>query len=219
MNTYIKDYYAILGISKNATQDEIKRAFRDKAKKYHPDVCKEPDAHERFIEIGEAYEILSNPETRREYDEFLARAQNNSYDYYDYDTYSDFEDAQRRAQDTAETYAGMDLEDLIESVLGFAYEMGRTVLVGERGKPKLTLWEYVKLGFWGIMLLFGAILTFTGAGTIPGILLVKYAYDVTQKDGKFLGIVPLVLSTLGLLFSLLFLLILYMRANGYLFFF
>lgn len=66
------------------------RAFRDKAKKYHPDVCKLPDAHERFVEIGEAYEILGNPDTRREYDEFLKYASQNSYNTYDDYTYSDF---------------------------------------------------------------------------------------------------------------------------------
>lgn len=63
-----KDYYATMGVSKDATQDEVKRAYRKLARKYHPDVSKEPDAEARFKEIGEAYEVLKDPEKRAAYD-------------------------------------------------------------------------------------------------------------------------------------------------------
>ncbi|GAB4176742.1 MAG: DnaJ C-terminal domain-containing protein [Wenzhouxiangellaceae bacterium] len=64
-----KDYYAVMGVKPDASQDEIKRAYRRLARKYHPDVSKEADAEERFKEIGEAYEVLKDPEKRAQYDQ------------------------------------------------------------------------------------------------------------------------------------------------------
>lgn len=65
-----KDYYEVLGVDKNASDAEIKSAFRKLAKKYHPDVSKEPDAAERFKEAQEAYAVLSDSDKRRQYDQF-----------------------------------------------------------------------------------------------------------------------------------------------------
>ena len=69
-----KDYYETLGVSKDASDAEIKSAFRKLAKKYHPDVNKEPDAEAKFKEIGEAYSILSDPQKRKTYDQFGSAA-------------------------------------------------------------------------------------------------------------------------------------------------
>lgn len=63
-----KDYYQILGVSREASEEDIKRAYRKLARKYHPDVSKEANAEERFKEIGEAYEVLKDKEKRAAYD-------------------------------------------------------------------------------------------------------------------------------------------------------
>lgn len=64
-----KDYYAILGVARDAAPDDIKAAYRKLARKYHPDVSKEPDAEAKFKEMGEAYETLKDPEKRAAYDQ------------------------------------------------------------------------------------------------------------------------------------------------------
>jgi curved DNA-binding protein len=68
MNNY-QDYYKTLGVEKKATQDEIQRAYRKLARKYHPDINKESTAEEKFKQLNEAYEVLGDPEKRAKYDQ------------------------------------------------------------------------------------------------------------------------------------------------------
>lgn len=65
-----RDYYEVLGVSKTANDDEIKKAYRTLAKKYHPDVSKEENAEEKFKEVQEAYDVLSDPQKREQYNQF-----------------------------------------------------------------------------------------------------------------------------------------------------
>lgn len=86
-----KDYYEVLGVDKNASSAEIKSAFRKLAKKYHPDVSKEPDAEEKFKEAQEAYAVLSDENKRKQYDQYGHAAFDNNGAGFDYSNF-DFSD-------------------------------------------------------------------------------------------------------------------------------
>jgi len=95
-----KDYYEILGVSRNASKDELKKAFRKAARKYHPDVNKDPDAEARFKEAAEAYKVLSDDKLRAQYDQFGHSAFKQQqeqggaggFDGFDFGDFAGFED-------------------------------------------------------------------------------------------------------------------------------
>ena len=117
-----KDYYKIMGVARSATQDEIKRAYRQLARKHHPDVSKASDAEERFKELGEANEVLKDPEKRAAYDRLGANWKKGQYFQPPPDWNTDFESSGPGfgGQDTGEQ------SDFFESLFrrGFARQQG-----------------------------------------------------------------------------------------------
>jgi len=116
-----KDYYKILGVTRDASADAIKKAYRLLARKYHPDVSKEADAEEKFKEVAEAYEVLKDPEKRSAYDQLGT-----------WQPGQDFRpppDWQRHAHgfhfQTGDTGAGFDFSDFFSELFGGAAAGGR----------------------------------------------------------------------------------------------
>ena len=107
-----KDYYETFGVPRSATQDEIKRAYRKLARKYHPDVSKAPDAEVRFKELGEAYAVLKDPEKRATYDQ-MGSQWKAGQDFQPPPGWDDgFEFSGRGSDD------GMDQSDFFEALFG-----------------------------------------------------------------------------------------------------
>src|SRR3954469_20307869 len=76
MAVAFRDYYEALEVPRDASEEDIRRSYRKLARRYHPDVSKEPDAEDRFKEISEAYEVLRDPEKREKYDRLGANWKN-----------------------------------------------------------------------------------------------------------------------------------------------
>jgi molecular chaperone DnaJ len=87
-----RDYYEVLGLSKGASKDEIKKAYRKLSKQYHPDINKEPDADVKFKEIAEAYEVLSDEQKKAQYDQFGHTDPNQGFGGGDFGGFGGFED-------------------------------------------------------------------------------------------------------------------------------
>ena len=105
-----KDYYSILGVDRKASADDIKRAYRKLARKYHPDVSKEPNAEEKFKEVAESYETLKDPEKRAAFDQLGS-----------FQPGQDFRpppDWWKQFADTQPTFEDIDLADLFAGLSG-----------------------------------------------------------------------------------------------------
>ncbi len=125
-----KDYYEIMGVKRDATQDELKRSYRKLARKYHPDVSDETDAEVKFKEVGEAYEVLKDPEKRAAYDQLGSQWQAGQefHPPPDWDAGFEFSGA-------GEGASGPDFDafsDFFESLYGRASR--RTGTAGARGR-------------------------------------------------------------------------------------
>ncbi len=75
-----QDPYKILGVSRSASEDEVKKAYKSKARQFHPDVNKDANVEDKFKEVDSAFEVLGNPEKRKMYDEFGADAERMGFD-------------------------------------------------------------------------------------------------------------------------------------------
>jgi curved DNA-binding protein len=127
------DYYKILGVEKNATEKEIKGAYRKLARKYHPDLNpNDTDAKKNFQQINEAHEVLSDPEKRKKYDKYGK----------DWQHAEQFENSKQYQEPSSEfsgrrysrTYSGDDFSDFFESMFGGSSDAGRRRQVKFRGE-------------------------------------------------------------------------------------
>jgi curved DNA-binding protein len=116
-----KDYYKILGVPRSASEDDIKKAYRKLARKYHPDVSKEADAKERFQDVAEAYEALKDKEKRAAYDSLGSHRPGQEFR-----PPPDWSErfGERFGQGGAEDFGGIDLSDLFAS-MGAGFGRGR----------------------------------------------------------------------------------------------
>jgi len=103
-----KSLYEVLGVNENASQDEIKKAYRKLARKYHPDICKKPECEEKFKEINTAYEILGDEEKRKQYDTMGDNMFNGQ----------NFQDFYRQHKD-------VDLDDILSQIFGGGFGQSR----------------------------------------------------------------------------------------------
>lgn len=103
-----KDYYTIMGLQRDASPEEIKHAYRKLARKYHPDVSKEPGAEEKFKELGEAYEVLKDPEKRAKYDQYGQ--------YWKQQGQQGFRPGESRHEEHFNSGDAADFEDFINSI-------------------------------------------------------------------------------------------------------
>jgi curved DNA-binding protein len=124
-----KDYYATLGVDKSATQDDIKRSYRKLARKYHPDLNKDEGAEEKFKELGEANEVLSDPEKRAAYDQ-LGQSYQPGQDFRPPPNWDEgFEFSGRSYGDGARAH---EFSDFFDDLFGSSYRTQRSSSTGAR---------------------------------------------------------------------------------------
>ena len=174
MYSALEEYYRILGVTDAAGLSEIKRAFRVRAKELHPDLNKNPNAHQQFILLNEAYEYLVNLKTGKIFE-------NNSTSTKKYKTYERWQDNEaERARHRAEYYANKKYSDFTES----AQYKKMTSVNAAIGRIALVFVIFVLVvipivltitkgstGFWGSLVLI--------LGTLP------FTIDIIRKEKKF----------------------------------
>ncbi len=207
----MEDHYGILGISSTASQEEIKRAYRNLIKVWHPDICTRPNAHEQSIKIITAHKILSDPNTRRDYDYLRKQHQNaRKHQTGTGDPARDgrFAQAQQKARQQAERSASKSLEDLLR-------EAGRYIWQGEYSvrSQNYSFGSRLITGLKGFFLMVLIIVTFTGVAAPATIPLGIVVWQSLLRNGEFIGIGKLLSSTLMVtVFMLLFIIFIFQYA-------
>lgn len=148
----MKNYYLILEVQPDATQDEIKKAYRKLALQWHPDKNPSPDAHDKFIEINEAYLVLSDPVKRKAYDELINPSFQQTESKYEGESGSnDFEEFVHSAREKAKKYATFSFDEFSKSLAKSLGEAGKVV-----GKSAMNSIFYYFLG--GAILFIGKLI-------------------------------------------------------------
>lgn len=115
MGVTYQDYYEILGLKRDATQDEIKRAYRKMARKYHPDLNKEKDAEKKFKQVAEAHEVLKDPRKRKLYDE-LGSDWKNGQNFKPPPGWENFKPGEQQEYSSGSFHFGDDYSDFFEAI-------------------------------------------------------------------------------------------------------
>jgi len=151
----IKDYYSILGVDKTVSRNEIITAFRNLAKKYHPDRNNDPHTTERFKEIYEAYEILKDPSKRDEYDKLYEKYFGEE-EPYDQTYYENINSWAEKAQSNFDKYVNLNIKDFLKVTLEKAtYQSLKSLRFGINAVLFIItlLFTFLTLlaiiGFWG----------------------------------------------------------------------
>lgn len=169
-----KDYYNILNIPNNSTKEEIVKAFRELAKKYHPDKNPSPNASDKFREVFEAYEILKDDEKRKVYDHYWNIKFKNKTVVSQNDFEPEFKEQRESAKQTADKYSKMPYEDFINSAI---FEMKFAV------KKTPTIGAIILLFCLGLFFLFFMIMLFSsniegGTGLFAGLFILLIAVGI-----------------------------------------
>ncbi len=197
----MEDYYAILGVSPNASEEQIKQAYRRLIRQWHPDVCTRPDAHEQSVKIIQAHKILSDPVARGEYDRlrnYRQRTHAGPDASRERTAYSRHESSFARTQEAARQYAEEFVQKTLEELLGMLLAAGRVVWQGEKTirDGKLPFGTRMYIGLRGFALLLTIILTFTGVAAPVTVPLGFFIVNSLYHKRHYIGIGNLLSSTL-----------------------
>ena len=221
----MKDYYKILEIDPNCTKDDIRKAYKRLAKQWHPDNNKSANAHERFVEITEAFEILFDDNTRAKYDAARMNAGSTTSDSYyenyehsyEYRTKTDFSKEQERAREKGKYYSNISFEEFMQKAFDIIVEIGIGTIYGDNEfNQNKTFKTYMGIGAKAWISILLVIASFTGV-LAPVSIPILIKLNMISKD-RFVGIKNIIIGMFVFLVTLLgsiFLIYLIVNAERY----